>query len=289
MTEQQPAPRALTSLPFAVATECRRYDGRVAIVTGAAQGLGRVIARRLAEEGARVVVADVQADRVARAAEQLQAETGRDFLAVSGDLSVAGVADDMVARTLDRFGRVDTLVNNAAALIRIRLVDFTEELLQKAVDCNVWTTLRCCKAVLPHMLERKYGRIVNIGGEAWRTGAPFHTLLAGIGKGSMVGLTVTLAGETIRDGITVNCVSPGGIETDADGNPEPKPPGFREPGWTPPEVLEELRQMSAGRAVGMGRLAHPSEIAGAVAYFGAPEASFVTGQHLGVSGGMAMI
>jgi NAD(P)-dependent dehydrogenase (short-subunit alcohol dehydrogenase family) len=283
------AARPLRTLEFAQPTQCRRYDGRVAVVTGAAQGLGRVIARRLAEEGASLVVCDIQEDRLAVAARELQEETGMPFLAVGGDLSEPGVADGMVERALAAYGQIDTLVNNAAALIRLRLVDFTEELMQQAVRWNVWNTLRCCKAVLPHMLERQYGRIVNIGGEAWRTGAPFHTLLAGIGKGSMVGLTITLAGETVRDGITVNCVSPGAIETEADGARDPTPPGFRGPGWTPPEFFEEMAKMAAGRVVGMGRPAHPTEVAAAVAFFGSPEASFVTGQHLGASGGMAML
>jgi len=282
------APHVARTQAFAVRTECRRYDSRVAIVTGAAQGLGRVIARRLAEEGARVVVADVQTDKVQRAAADLERETGQRFLAFAGDLSREGVAEAMVARTLGEFGRIDTLVNNAAALIRLRLVDFSEELLNKAVDWNVWNTLRCCKAVLPTMLERRYGRIVNIAGEAWRTGAPFHTLLAGVGKGSMVGLTVTLAGEVIAQGVTVNCVSPGGIEAEADGDPDPSP-SQRDPSWTGPGVIEELARQNATRAISMGRPSHPTEVAAAVAFFGAPEASFVTGQHLGVSGGMAMI
>jgi len=288
MSEQDTS-QPLRTLAFAQPNHCRRYDGRVAIVTGAAQGLGRVIAKRLAEEGARLVVCDIQEDRLAAAAAELREETGMPFLAVGGDLSEPGVAEQMVQRGLDAYGQIDALVNNAAALIRLRLIDFTEELMQKAVRWNVWNTLRCCKAVLPHMVERGYGRIVNIGGEAWRTGAPFHTLLAGVGKGSMVDLTITLAGEVVRQGITVNCVSPGGIETEADGARYPTPPGFREPGWTDPEFFEEMAKMAAGRVVGMGRPAHPTEVAAAVAFFGSPEASFVTGQHLGASGGVAML
>ncbi|MEQ9642108.1 MAG: SDR family oxidoreductase [Alphaproteobacteria bacterium] len=279
---------ALQTTPYRVKTECRRYEGRVAIVTGAAQGLGLVIARRLAEEGASVMVTDLQEERVAQVAGLLAEETGRQVISCGGDLSQPGVADAMVERTLAAFGQVDTLVNNAAALIRLKLVDVTEELAQKAVDGNVWTTLRCCKAVLPAMLEARYGRIVNIGGEAWRASIPYHTLLAGVGKGSMVGLTVTLAAETVQDGVTVNCVSPGGIETAADDGPAPEQ--FRPAGWTPPEVMQELGKIGAGRGITtIGRMAHPTEVAAAVAFFGAPEAAFCTGQHVGVSGGMAMI
>ena len=97
----------------------------------------------------------------------------------------------------------------------------------------------------------------------------------------------TPAAHPTHLGITVNCVSPGGIETEADGAKELLPPGFREPGWTDPEFFAEMRRMGGGR--GIGRMAHPTEVAAAVAFFGAPEASFVTGQHLGASGGVAML
>jgi NAD(P)-dependent dehydrogenase (short-subunit alcohol dehydrogenase family) len=276
----------VTERPFltdghAVDTRSRRYEGRVAIVTGAAQGLGRVVARRLAEEGASVVVADLQAERVARVARELSEETGSTVIAASGDLSIPGVADAMAARALDELGRIDTLVNNAAALIRMPLVDFTEELMQKALDGNWWTLVRSTKAVLPAMLDAGYGRIVNVGGEAWRVGVPFHTLLGGL-KGAMVGFTTSLAAEVIRSGVTVNCVSPGGFEMENDGDPL-RESRFLPDGWTPPEVMQAMMALGGGDR-GMGRLAHPTEVAAAIAFVGAPEASYVTGQHFGVSG-----
>lgn len=288
-TPSTPTPELQTE-GFAVATQCKRYEGRSAIVTGAAQGLGRVIARRLAEEGADVLICDIQEARVERAAERLQDETGRRVIAMAGDLSEPEAAEAMARTALDAFGRIDTLVNNAAALIRMPFEEFTEDLMQKAVNWNVWNTLRCCKAVLPSMREAGYGRIVNVAGEAWRQGTPYHSLLGGVGKGSMVGLTATLAGEYARTGVTINCISPGGLESVADGDPEAATLSApRDPSWNPPEVMKELRTFSSGSVLGMKRLAHPTEIAAAIAFAGAPESSFMTGQHIGVNGGLMML
>src|SRR5437762_2377635 len=111
-----------------------------------------------------------------------------------------------------------------------------EELVRKSVDWNQWNTIRITKAVLPTMMEQKYGRIVSIGGEAFRTGSPFHTFLGGIGKGGIVGFTACLAGELVGDGITANCVSPGAMETRADGLPD-SAAGGRDPAINDPEFL----------------------------------------------------
>jgi 2,3-dihydroxy-2,3-dihydro-p-cumate dehydrogenase len=277
------------SLEYEVPCQCQRYDGRVAIVTGAAQGLGRVIAKRLAQEGATVVLADIQEERVKRTAAQLQDELGSPFLGIGGDLSVPGVADDVARQAVDAFGQIDVLVNNAAYLVRMPFLDFTEEIMQRHVAWNLWSPLRMCRAVLPYMLDRKYGRIVNIGGEH-RIGTPMHTLLAGVKSGGIEGVTATLAADYLTEGIRVNCVSPAGMETLADGDPEPLP-REQDPAVYPEQTAwqEWMRSGQAGPGSRIGRPAHPTEVAAVVAFLGSHEASYMTGQTLHVNGGAAMM
>lgn len=280
------------SEPYAVRNDCHRYEGRVAVITGAAQGLGRVTAMRLAEEGADVVIADIQENRGREAAEALAGQTGREFLHVAGDLSTASASAELVRRTMDRFGRIDTFVSCAAYQARQPFLEFPEEQMLKSVETNVWALVRPLQAVLPVMMAQRYGRVVTIGGVAFENGGPWHSFLAGVGKGSVVGLTTTLAGEFGRFNITFNCVSPGGMETDNDGT-EDSQAGGRDPAinFTPEQAERYLGKQSAGggRApLGRGR-AHPTEIAAAIAFLGSHEASYITGQLLKVSAGTSML
>jgi 2,3-dihydroxy-2,3-dihydro-p-cumate dehydrogenase len=201
-------------------------------------------------------------------------------IAFVGDLSEPGCADGLAETARTEFGRIDTLVNNAAALVRMPFLDMTEDVMQQAVDGNWWQMVRSTRAVLPTMIEQQYGRIVGIGGG---TGVPFHTFLLGVGKGAMLGFTKSLAAEVATDGITVNVVAPTAFEADNDGDPE-RMPRTQRPDWTPPGVLEALGAWAAPQR-GVGRPAHPSEIAAAVAFIGSPEASYITGHQLDVSGG----
>jgi NAD(P)-dependent dehydrogenase (short-subunit alcohol dehydrogenase family) len=274
-----------------IKNNCRRFDGQVVIVTGGARGLGLEIAKRIGQEGANIINADIQEDIAQIAANQLSDEIGVEVLIHGGDLSEAGVADAMAKKAYEKYGRIDALINNAAALIRMRLIDFTEDLLTKAINWNVLNAVRCCKAVLPYMMNAKYGRIVNIGGEAWRVGLPYHTLLAGVGKGALVGLTATLAGEVLQEGITVNCVSPGAISfVNTESANLREAASSRNPSWNPPDVVKAMAEGAALRLkLQIARPAHQSEIAAAVAFFASYESSYKTGQHIGVSGGMAML
>jgi NAD(P)-dependent dehydrogenase (short-subunit alcohol dehydrogenase family) len=277
--------------PFEVENRCRRYEGRVAIVTGGAQGLGRVTARRLGAEGASVVIADLQKDRAQASAEQLAGQTGSEYLAVAGDLSTRDGADALATATLERFGRIDTFVGSAAYQARRPFLDATEEQMTRSFDANVWALVRPLRAIIPAMMARRYGRIVTVGGLAFEAGSPWHAFLAGVGKGSVVGLTSTLAGEFGGFGITVNCVSPGGMETRNDGTPDSAAGGLSPELNPSAEEIERYQppQAGVGRSVLPRGRAHPSEVAAAIAFFGSPEASFVTGQLLKVSAGAAML
>ena len=254
-------------------------NGKVVVVTGASGALGKVVAETALARGARVAGVD-------HAASQIPATASRIELG-SVDLSDAAAAKEAIEAVAAHFGSCDALINIAGGFAFETVAEGDARTWQRMYALNVLTALNASRAAIPHLAASSAGRIVNIGGEAWRTGTPHHTLLGGIGKGGMVGLTATLAGETAREGITVNCVSPAAMAAAGDGDPAATP-SVRDPAWNPPAVLAGLAKM-AMPATFIGRAAHLTEVAAAVAFFGSPEASYVTGQHLGVSGGLVMI
>lgn len=240
-------------------------EGKVALVTGAAQGIGKAIADGLAAEGARIVVADLQGAE--RAAEAYPGGVG-----LTVDVAEEAEVERMAAETVERCGGLDVLVNNAGLYASLAMRPFTEIPLdewRRVMDVNVASMFLTCRAAVPAFRERGGGVIVNISSGTPFRGVPFllHYVTS---KGAIVAFTRALAKELGRDGIRVNCVAPGFTMSD----------GVKEH----PEVVEQLRDVSvAARTIQRDQI--PEDVVGAVSYLASPAASFVTGQTIVIDGG----
>jgi NAD(P)-dependent dehydrogenase (short-subunit alcohol dehydrogenase family) len=248
---------------------CRRLEGRVALVTGAAQGFGQAIAQRLAAEGALLALLDRQTDRVAAVAQRL-AEEGAETVSVTADIARVAEVRDAVRLIADRFGRVDILVNSAGILRLSDVLTCSEEEWDLVVDVNLKGAFLLCQAVLPLMVERRYGRIVTLSSSAGKQGGILSGIAYNAAKGGVLSLTKSIARQFAPLGITANAVCPGTGDT---------PMGR--------QFTEQQLATLVGR-IPAGRLATPADIAGAVAYLASDDAAFVTGEMLDVSGGMVM-
>ena len=235
-------------------------------MTGAAGGIGAAIAARLAAEGAEVWVADLDAEGAARVAGE-----------VAGHPLELDVADHAAcAAAIAEIGTLDVLVNNAGVEEFGFFTQTTPEQWQKVIAVNLYGTMNCTQAALPPMMEAGYGRIVNIASEAGRVGSKGSAAYSAA-KAGVIGFTKVIARENGRYGVTANAIAPGPIET-------PMLMGATEIGAIGEKVIENMRA-----ATQLGRLGQPEEVAVAVAFLASPEATYVTGETLGVSGGLGMV
>lgn len=250
-------------------------SGKTVLVTGAGGGIGRAIALALARGGAQVGVLDIARDRAEAVRGEVEA-LGVKALALPTDLTRRGEVNRTVEAMVGQFGQIDVLVNNAG-WDRLQLfLDSEEETWDWIIALNFRAVLYTCKAVLPHMVGRGTGKVVNIASDAGRVGSSGEAVYAGA-KGAVIAFSKTLAREVARSGITVNVVCPGLTET-------PLLEGMRAESPRNARVLDAV-----ARAIPLGRVAVPDEIAGAVVFFASPAADYITGQTLSVSGGLTMV
>jgi 2-hydroxycyclohexanecarboxyl-CoA dehydrogenase len=246
----------------------RGLDGRVALVTGAASGIGRAVARRLGEEGCRVAAVDLNAEGAAATI----ADLGQDGYVVQADVSDLGAMREAVAVAERALGPLDALVC-CAGWDRVEpFVESTEETWDRVIAVNLRGVIACTRAVLDGMIARRAGAIVNISSDAGRVGSSGEVVYSGA-KAGIIGFSKAVAREVARHAIRVNVVCPGPTDT-------PMMDATRQAN---PRLGEALV-----KAIPFRRLAQPEEIAGAVAFFVSDDAAYVTGQTLSVSGGLTM-
>jgi 3-oxoacyl-[acyl-carrier protein] reductase len=257
-----------------------RLEGRTAIVTGAAQGIGRATAERCAAEGAKLVLADANAAKLRETAQRLRG-AGATVLEAAADVTSSAAVTALVEEALRKYGAIDILVNNAGGSGRTTATEIesvSDEIWDDVITLNLKSAFICCRAVIPHMKARRYGRIVNVSsGIARGTGRVSGTAGAVLpyasAKAGVLGLTFTLAKIVAQSGITVNAVVPGFVLTE---------PGARVRDWfdgLPAEAKSALLARTS-----MGRAGEPAEIANAIVFLASAEASFVSGTAIDVSG-----
>lgn len=252
----------------------RGLAGKVAIVTGGGGGIGGAVCRRLAEEGATVAVFDLNADAAGATARTITEHGGR-AQAFACDISNGDAVRDAVAGATNAFGAIDVLINNAGWDVFNPFLKTTPADWQKLIAINLVGALNMHHAVLPQMVERRAGRVVNVASDAARVGSSGEAVYAAC-KAGLVALTKTLAREHARDGITFNVVCPGPTDTALLR-------GFLGAAGNPDKLREAFR-----RSIPLGRIGTADDLPGAICFFASEDAAFITGQVLSVSGGLTM-
>ncbi len=245
-----------------------KLAGKVALVTGGAQGIGKAVGLLLARNGADIVISDINLEKAEETAKEVQA-LGRKALATKVDVAALGDVEKMVEAILTQFGKVDILVNNAGIARDKLILRMTEEDWDAVLNINLKGTFNCTKAVVRHMSKQKSGKIVNIASVVGEMGNAGQGNYAA-SKAGVIGFTKTIAREFAQRGINVNAIAPGYIETPmTDALPD--------------KVKEELK-----RLIPMDRLGKPEDVAEAVLFLVSESANYITGQVLNVNGGIYM-
>jgi 3-oxoacyl-[acyl-carrier protein] reductase len=243
--------------------------GKVAIVTGGASGLGEAVVERFVNEDARVVIADQNDTRAQKNVDQYQ-KRGYQVLSINTDVTKSDSVANMVSKTISAFGRIDILVNNAGIYPTQKFLEMTEKEWDRVLNVNLRGVFLVSKAVLPHMIEKRSGKIINISSSGFNE-APSEMTHYVASKAGVIGLTRTLAREFAEFGININSVSPGMIVT----------PSFIE--QRPKELIDTLIAKQAFK-----RTAEPNDIVGPILFFADSDSGWVTGQNLIVDGGLIM-
>ena len=245
-----------------------RLAGRTAIITGGAQGIGRATAHRFADEGANVMLADVEAEAGRETVSSIE-DAGGTAAFTKTDVTDLDQAQALAEATAEAFGRIDVLVNNAGITRDATLKKMSEEAFDQVVDVNLKGVFNCTKAARPHLAESEAGRVLNAASVGGRYGNFGQTNYVAT-KSGVIGMTKTWAREFGRDEITVNAVAPGFIDTDMMES-------------VPEKVIDNLTARTP-----LGRLGDPAEIANAYCFLASDEAAFITGAVVAVDGGLVL-
>lgn len=248
------------------------FNGQVVIVTGAGspKGIGRTISKTFADQGAMVVIVDINEAGVNDTVKFIEEDNGKAF-GIVADLTKKDSVDNMVSTIMDKFGRIDVLINNAGISQKVTVEDMTLEDMKRVFDINMFGLFLCTQAVLKPMKDAGYGRIVSLSSvSAKRGGGIFGGAHYSASKAAVLGFSKNLAREVSADGITVNCVCPGLINTD---------------------IWKSLPQEQAGKiieGIPSGRPGETQEVADTIAFLASQEASYITGEDIDINGGQHM-
>jgi 3-oxoacyl-[acyl-carrier protein] reductase len=245
-------------------------EGRVAVVTGGARGIGRAIVEKLASLGANVVIGDMLLELAEKSAKEISQVTNTKIIAVKVNVTESKSSSELIECAIKEFGKVDILVNNAGITRDMLILRMEEADWDAVLDVNLKGAFNCTKAVIRPMMKQRYGRIVNISSISGQAGQAGQTNYSA-SKAGLIGFTKALAREVASRQITVNAVAPGFIPTSLTNN-----------------LSDELKK-SILTATPIGRMGKPEEIAAAVVFLASEEAAYITGQVLAVDGGMAMM